>query len=153
MNIPKTIFGLVVAAIIYWFVSDFMSPVMRISTYETQKTYGSTIEFSVTMINLSPRTKEVYIGAADSKDVTLLVDGANASQKIDKDEAAATVTLAPFSNDTIKRTVTLTESPVEKKEPQVIASTVDALAVPSGQHSVRAALGSYTSNTITFGVR
>ncbi len=153
MNIAKIIFGLVVIAVIYWFASDMISPYLRVNAYEKQKTFGDSITFDITMINFSPRPKNVYIGAADSNDISLLIDGASPAKQISKDEAASTVTLAPFSNKTIKRTLMLAEASGEKKEPQVIAPTVDTLTVIGGQHGVRATLGGHTSDTITFGVR
>lgn len=151
MKIIKWLIFIIIAGIIYWFGSDAISPYLKVSSLTPQYVYGDTATFRIEVINFSPRPKEIYLGTGDSTDFVLLVDGANASQRLTKDEADTTVTIPAFSNRTITRTATLTAS--GEKQPQILSVSGNVLALSAGQHSVRASLGGHTSELYTFGVR
>ena len=152
MKIVKIIISVIVIGAAYWFISDMISPYIRVSAYEPQKVYGETITFRVTLINFSPRPKEIPIGTADNTDLALLVDTKTLPKRTDKKDAQTVVSIPAFSNRTIERTVTLREA-AEGKQPQVIPATVDVLSVSPGKHAVRATWGGHTSDEMTFGVR
>jgi len=152
MKIIKWLITIAVVGVIYWFGSDAISPYLKVSSLTPQYVYGDTVTFKIEVINFSPRPKEIHLAAADSTDVILLVDGANASKRLEKTEAANTVTIPPLSNASFTRTATLTPASGDK-QPQVLIMDESVLAVTAGQHAVRASIGGHTSEPYTFGVR
>lgn len=153
MKIIKWIITLAIIIGGYIILSDMASPYLRIHSKEDQKVYGNTITFDITIINFSPRPKEINIGAGDNTDVVILVDKANPAKQITKEQAERTITLPPFSNQTIQRAVTLLPANGDRKIPQVLSITNTELPVIGGQHAVRASWGGHTSDQSTFGVR
>lgn len=152
MKIIKWIVTLGIIAGVAWLIADNISPRLSINSLNPQHIYGDKITFRINVINFSPQPKEIYIGAGDNLDVSLLIDGANAAKKLPKEEAAATVSLPAFSNKTIERSVTLAQATTET-QPQVLSITNDTLSVTPGKHSVKATWGGHTSEEYTFGVR
>lgn len=153
MKIIKWIITLAIIIGGYVILSDMASPYLRIHSSEDQKVFGNTITFDITIINFSPRPKEIYIGPGESTDISILVDKATPAKRIPKEQAEKTIIIPPLSNRTIQRTVTLLPGSGDRKIPQIVSITNTQLPVIAGQHAVRATWGGHTSDQYTFGVR
>lgn len=152
MKLAKFASFIVILATAYAVITVAMPPHVTVDSLDSQKLYGDSITFRITVRNYAPVEKKLFFPSSDTG-VVLLVDKAPTPSATPENKAEQTITMAPFSTLSATRTVSLTQADADTAASQRLGTTENVMRITPGQHSVRASWAGATSDVYTFGVR